>query len=67
MAINCNNIVNVNQYLVTPTEVFLPDAKETESESNDIASVRALQDIWLMGSISRARFQAQLLHSIPCK
>ena len=55
MVTNWNNIVNVNQYLVKPTEVFLPDAKEPESESNDIASVRALQDLWLMGSSSRAR------------
>ena len=55
MAMNCNNIVNVDQLLVKQTEVFLPDAKEPEPESNDIASGRALQDMWLVGSNSRAR------------
>ena len=39
---NCNNIANVNQYLVKPTEVFLPDTKEPESESNDIARAYVL-------------------------
>ena len=56
MATNCNNIVNVNQYLVKPAEVFLPDAKEPESELNDSTSARDLQDMWLIDSISHTRF-----------